>query len=146
MPGDAFSRGPDRFVHGLDEANKCHLAWMRRVPRCAPRRETDSLAIPATLGYGTVNSFSIPMTTGTLFYQEFEALDLVDASEARFLSSAVRDAVRQAQRHGQYEAKFHLYLVRAWREPLGSRLVTVSWRVSRGDEPVAGDTHILQAP
>ncbi len=44
------------------------------------------------------------MTTGTLFYQEFEALDLVDASEARFLSSAVRDAVRQAQRHGQYEA------------------------------------------
>jgi hypothetical protein len=85
------------------------------------------------------------MTTGTLFYQEFEALDLVDASEARFLSSAVRDAVRQAQRHGQYEASFHHYRVRAWREPLGSRLVTVSWRVSRGDQPVAGDTHILQA-
>jgi hypothetical protein len=85
------------------------------------------------------------MTTGTLFYQEFEALDLVDASEARFLSSAVRDAVRQAQRHGQYEALFHRYRVRAWREPLGSRLVTVSWRVSRDDEPVAGDTHILPA-
>jgi hypothetical protein len=85
------------------------------------------------------------MTTGTLFYQEFEALDLVDASEARFLSSAVRDAVRQAQRHGQYEANFHHYRVRAWRESLGSRLVTVSWRVSRGDEPVAGDTHILPA-
>lgn len=86
------------------------------------------------------------MNTGTLFYQEFEALDLVDASEARFLSSAVRDAVRHAQRHGAYEARFHHYLVRAWREPLGSRLVTVSWRVSRGTEPVAGDTHILQAP
>ena len=86
------------------------------------------------------------MPAGTLFYQAFEALDLVDASEARFLSSAVRDAVRLAQRHGQYEAKFHRYRVRAWREPLGSRLVTVSWRVSLGDEPVAGDTHILQAP
>lgn len=85
------------------------------------------------------------MDRGTLFYQEFEALDLVDASEARFLSSAVRDAVREAQRHGHYEANFHRYRVRAWREALGSRLVTVSWRVSRGNEPVAGDTHILQA-
>lgn len=85
------------------------------------------------------------MNDGTLFYQEFEALDLVDATEARFLSSAVRDAVRQAQRHGRYEASFHHYRVRAWREPLGSRLVTVSWRVSHADQPVAGDTHILQA-
>jgi hypothetical protein len=86
------------------------------------------------------------MNPGTLFYQAFEALDLVDASEARFLSSAVRDAVRQAQRDGRYEASFHQYRVRAWREPLGSRLVTVSWRVSRGDRPVAGDTQILPAP
>ena len=85
------------------------------------------------------------MTTGTLFYQEFEALDLVEASEARFLSSAVRDAVRQAQRNGRYEASFHHYRVHAWREALGSRLVTVSWRVTRGNQPVAGDTHILQA-
>ena len=85
------------------------------------------------------------MSAGTLFYQEFEALDLVDATEARFLSSAVRDAVRQAQRLGRYEASFHRYRVRAWREPLGSRLVTVSWRVTHGDQPVAGDTHILQA-
>lgn len=85
------------------------------------------------------------MDRGTLFYQEFEALDLVDASEARFLSSAVRDAVRQAQRSGSYDARFHRYRVRAWREPLGSRLVTVSWRVSHDGQPVAGDTHILQA-
>jgi hypothetical protein len=85
------------------------------------------------------------MIPGTLLYQEFEALDLVDATEARFLSSAVRDAVRQAQRLGCYEASFHRYRVRAWRQPLGSRLVTVSWRISRGDQPVAGDTHILQA-
>ncbi len=86
------------------------------------------------------------MDNGTLLYQAFEALDLVDATEARFLSGAVRDAVRQAQRHGRFEASFHRYRVRAWREPLGSRLVTVSWRISRGEEPVAGDTHILQAP
>ncbi len=86
------------------------------------------------------------MNTGTLFYQEFEALDLVDASEARFLSSAVRDAVRQAQRQGAYDARFHRYRLRAWREPLGSRLVTVTWRVTHDEQPVAGDTHILQAP
>jgi hypothetical protein len=86
------------------------------------------------------------MATGTLLYQEFEALDLVDASEARFLSSAVRDAVREARRHGSYDARFHRYRVRAWREPLGSRLVTVSWRVSHDGQPVAGDTQILQAP
>jgi hypothetical protein len=45
--------------------------------------------------YGTGIVYSIyPMTAGTLLYQEFEALDLVDQSEARFRSSAVRDAVR----------------------------------------------------
>jgi phage baseplate assembly protein W len=86
------------------------------------------------------------MPDGTLLYQEFEALDLVDATEARFLSSAVRDAVREAQRNGHYDARFHLYRVRAWREPLGSRLVTVSWRLTHADQPVAGDTYILQAP
>jgi hypothetical protein len=85
------------------------------------------------------------MPDGTLLYQEFEALDLVDATEARFLSSAVRDAVREAQRNGHYDARFHMYRVRAWREPLGSRLVTVSWRLTHADQPVAGDTHILQA-
>jgi len=79
----------------------------------------------------------------TLLYEAFPALDLVDASEARFLTSAVRDAVRAAQRQGRYEGQFHRYRVRAWRESLGSRLVTVSWRVTRGEEPVAGDTHVL---
>jgi hypothetical protein len=83
---------------------------------------------------------------GTLLYREFEALDLVDASEARFLTSAVRDAVRTAQRHGAYEASFHRYHVRAWRESLGSRLVTVTWRVSLDSALVAGDTQILPAP
>jgi hypothetical protein len=68
--------------------------------------------------------------SGTLLYREFEALDLVDASEARFLASAVRDAVREAQRHGAFEANFHRYRLRAWRESLGSRLVTVTSRVS----------------
>jgi hypothetical protein len=85
------------------------------------------------------------MTAGTLLYQEFEALDLVDQSEARFLSSAVRDAVRLAQREGRYEACFHRYRIEAWREPLGSRLVTVAWRVSHDNRPVAGDTHVLPA-
>jgi hypothetical protein len=83
---------------------------------------------------------------GTLLYREFEALDLVDASEARFLTSAVRDAVREAHRHGAFEANFHRYRLRAWRESLGSRLVTVTWRVSLDSAPVAGDTHILSAP
>jgi hypothetical protein len=86
------------------------------------------------------------LAVGTLLYREFEALDLVDASEARFLTSAVRDAVRTAQRHGAYEAKFQRYHVRAWRESLGSRLVIVTWRVSLDSAPVAGDTHILPAP
>jgi hypothetical protein len=83
---------------------------------------------------------------GTLLYREFEALDLVDATEARFLTSAVRDAVRQAQRLGHADATFHRYRVRAWRESLGSRLVTVTWRVTRDGQPVAGDTHILPCP
>lgn len=83
---------------------------------------------------------------GTLLYQEFPALDLVEASEARFLTSAVRDAVRTARQDGQFEGSFHHYRVRAWRDSLGSRLVTVTWRVTRGDQPVAGDTHILPAP
>jgi hypothetical protein len=85
------------------------------------------------------------MTAGTLLYQEFEALDLVDQSEARFLSSAVRDAVRFAQREGHYKACFHGYRIEAWREPLGARLVTVAWRISHDNRPVAGDTHVLPA-
>jgi hypothetical protein len=83
---------------------------------------------------------------GTLLYREFEALDLVDASEARFLASAVRDAVRDARCHGVFEADFHRYRLRAWRESLGSRLVTVTWRISLDGAPVAGDTQILPAP
>lgn len=83
---------------------------------------------------------------GTLLYQEFPAIDLVEATEARFLTSAIRDAVRTARLQGQFDARFHHYRVRAWRDSLGSRLVTVTWRVTRGDQPVAGDTHILPAP
>lgn len=83
---------------------------------------------------------------GTLLYQQSDALDLVDASEARFLSSAVRDAVRIAQRDGSYSARFHVYRVRAWRDTLGSRLLTVTWRVSRADVVVAGDTYVLPCP
>jgi len=83
------------------------------------------------------------MTLGTLFAKDFAALDLVDAAEARFLSSAVRDAVRIAQREGGYCGRFHRYDLRAWREPLGARLVTVSWRITRDGSPVASDTHIL---
>jgi len=83
---------------------------------------------------------------GTLLYQEFPALDLVDASEGRFLTSAVRDAVRAARRHGQFDATLHRYRVRAWRESLGSRLVTVTWRVTCDGQPVAGDTQVLPAP
>lgn len=83
---------------------------------------------------------------GTLLYEEFAALDLVDASEARFLSAAVKEAVRTAQRDKRSDATFQRYRVRAWREALGSRLVTVTWRVTRDGEPVAGDTQILPAP
>jgi hypothetical protein len=83
---------------------------------------------------------------GTLLYQEFPALDLVDAAEARFLTSAVGDAVRTARRQGQFDATFHRYRVRAWRDSLGSRLVTVTWRVTCDGQPVAGDTQVLPAP
>lgn len=83
---------------------------------------------------------------GTLLYEEFPALDLVDATEARFLTSAVRDAVRAARHQGRFEASFHCYRVRAWRDSLGSRLVTVTWRVTRDGQPVAGDTHVLPTP
>jgi len=83
---------------------------------------------------------------GTLLYQEFPELDLVDASEARFLTSAVKDAVRSARIQGQFDATFHRYRVRAWRDSLGSRLVTVTWRVTRDGQPVAGDTQVLPAP
>lgn len=83
---------------------------------------------------------------GTLLYQAFPALDLVDASEARFLTSAVRDAVREAKGRGRYEVAFHRYRIRAWRESLGSRLVTVTWRITCDDQPVAGDTHVLPNP
>jgi hypothetical protein len=90
--------------------------------------------------------YTVPAADATLLYQEFEALDLVDASEARFLSAAVREAVQTAQRDGQSDTIFQRYRVRAWREALGSRLLTVTWRVARGDAPVAGDTYILPAP
>ena len=83
---------------------------------------------------------------GTLLYEEFPALDLVDATEARFLTSAVRDAVRAARHQGRFEASFHRYRVRAWRDSLGSRLVTVTWRVTCDGQPVAGDTHVLPSP
>jgi len=82
----------------------------------------------------------------TLLYQEFPEIDLVDASEARFLTSAVRDAVRAARHQGSYDATFHRYRVRAWRDSLGSRLVTVTWRVTRDGQPVAGDSQVLAAP
>lgn len=83
---------------------------------------------------------------GTLLYQEFPALDLVEASEARFLTSAVRDAIRTARLQGRFDATFHRYRVRAWRDSLGSRLVTVTWRITCDGQPVAGDTQILPAP
>lgn len=83
---------------------------------------------------------------GTLLYKEFPELDLVDASEARFLTLAVRDAVRTARREGRFDGSFHHYRVRAWREQLGSRLVTVTWRVSLDGRPLVGDTEILEAP
>jgi hypothetical protein len=83
---------------------------------------------------------------GTLLYKESRALDLIDASEARFLSFAVRDAVRLAQRDGHFEASFHRFRLRAWRDTLGSRLVTVTWRVTMQGQPVAGDTQVLPAP
>ena len=83
---------------------------------------------------------------GTLLYQAFPALDLIEASEARFLTSAVSDAVRAARCQGQFDATFHRYRVRAWRESLGARLVTVTWRVTCDGQPVAGDTQVLPAP
>jgi len=90
----------------------------------------------------TVSQFS----GETLLYQQSAALDLVDASEARFLTSAVRDAVRTTQQQGRFDATFHRYRVRAWRESLGCRLVTVTWRLTRDGQPVAGDTYVLPTP
>lgn len=81
----------------------------------------------------------------TLLYEGGSALALLDASESRFLTHAVRDAVRAARDRGQYEAKFLHYSVHAWRDSLGSRLITVTWRVNRDGERVAGDTHVLVA-
>jgi len=57
---------------------------------------------------------------GTLLYQEFPEIDLVDASEARFLTSAVRDAVRAA-RHQDRE----------WVSDLVDRL----WRLASNRTP-----------
>ena len=94
-----------------------------------------------------LNMFTVfQLGGGTLLYQEFPALDLVEASEAQFLTSAVRDAVRTARQLGQFDARCHHYRVRAWRDSLGSRLVTVTWRVTRDGQPVADDTYILPAP
>lgn len=81
----------------------------------------------------------------TLMYESGTALALLDASESRFLTQAVRDAVRAARVRGQYEARFAGYSVHAWRDSLGSRLLTVTWRVSRDGERVAGDTQVLAA-
>lgn len=81
----------------------------------------------------------------TLLYEGGSALALLDASESRFLTHAVRDAVRAARDQGQYEAKFSRYSVHAWRDSLGSRLITVTWRVNRDGERVAGDTQVLAA-
>jgi hypothetical protein len=90
--------------------------------------------------------YTVSATDATLLYQEFEALDLVGAGEARFLSAAVREAVRTAQRDGQSDPTFQRYRVRAWRVALGSRPLTVTWRVVRGDAPMIGDTYILPVP
>jgi len=79
----------------------------------------------------------------TLLYEGGSALALLDATECRFLTHAVRDAVRAARDRGQYEARFSRYSVHAWRDSLGSRLITVTWRVSR--ERVADDTQVLAA-
>lgn len=79
----------------------------------------------------------------TLLYEAGSALALLDASESRFLTHAVRDAVRAARVRGQYQAHFAGYNAHAWRDSLGSRLITVTWRVSRDGERVAGDTQVL---
>lgn len=81
----------------------------------------------------------------TLMYEAGSALALLDATESRFLTHAVRDAVRAARDKGQYEARFSRYCVRAWRDSLGSRLITVTWRVNRDGERLAGDTQVLVA-
>lgn len=81
----------------------------------------------------------------TLLYESGSALALLNASESRFLTHAVRDAVRAARDVGQYEARFSQYTVHAWRDSLGSRLITVTWRVARDGERVAGDTQVLAA-
>ena len=84
------------------------------------------------------------MNPKTLLHKEFEAM--ADATEALFLHEAVRDAVRQTKRDGQYNARLQRYRVRAWREQLGSRLMTVTWRVSLDGRPIAGDTEIMEMP
>jgi hypothetical protein len=86
------------------------------------------------------------MIHGTAPLKEFESIAEIDAVEAEFLQSAVREAVRSAKRDGQHVARFSRYRVRAWREPLGSRLITITWRLSLDGLPVAGDTEILEAP
>lgn len=79
---------------------------------------------------------------GTLLFRSYPALAQLDAAEARFLSTLVDDAVRTARKSGRYLAHFHSYRLQAWREPLGARLCAVTWRVDRGDAPVARDTAI----
>lgn len=81
----------------------------------------------------------------TLLYESGSALALLDATESRFLTHAVRDAMHAARERGQYAATFSHYSVRAWRDSLGSRLITVTWRVARDGERVAGDTQVLAA-
>jgi len=81
----------------------------------------------------------------TLLFERGTASSLLDATECRFLTHAVRDAVRAARVRGQYEARFAGYSVLAWRDSLGSRLITVTWRVARDGEQIAGDTQVLAA-
>jgi hypothetical protein len=77
-------------------------------------------------------------------HKEIEAM--ADATEAMFLQGVVRDVVQQAKRDGQYSTRHQRYRIRAWREHLGSRLMTVTWRVSLDGLPIAGDTEILEIP
>jgi len=86
---------------------------------------------------------STPPPETTLLYRSGQGGELIAATEARFLTACVRDAVRTARSRGAYCARFDAYEIQARREPLGARLVTVSWRVSRGMQLVAADTQIF---
>ncbi len=79
---------------------------------------------------------------GTLHAVEFGAIAELSEQEASFLGVLVRDLVRDARLQGRARLVFRDFVLSAQSQPLGARLVAVTWTIARGGEPVARDVAI----